>query len=594
VIAEVIPSLRLPRRFSFFDYQIPDSMEVGVGDLVNVLFHGREIVGVVRGIKLTSEARKLAPVRSVALREWCSIRDVDRLETISSAIAQSPSSLLHTISPSGSLLPTFRGIEVVQGGFTVKRSDVDHVTAILANVEPAQAIIADFALGVVLVHALQKSSKDQILVIVPTERDVELVGTGSMLHGHTKPRERASIAMSWRQGKIKLLVGTRLASLLPAQKLSAIVVLDSGNNEHASTRRNPRFDSREAAKLLALQHQARLFFVDPLPRLEELSSSSTTPQLYSSTTSSHLISLKNPLERTSLDLISATLLAAMEQALLSGKKVLLFLNRKGVAKRLQCGACGHIPLCGTCGNVPSVRKDDLVCAHCGTEMWLPEVCPSCGKAKIHLRGIGGAKVSDDLQKHFPSEKIGIIEKGRVENPDANILLVTEYFFSSFHKPFAKMNLGVIADLAGDLGLQNDDFRSAEETARKLSRLVIFAKRENAECIIQTWLPDIIQPMLRLDQFITAERELRERYKLPPFSYRYLLDVGRTDGDVGPYIDGLPAELKPFARPHGETLELRFPSAYGFGGAKSVHLLPDSIKITPDTSYASHESPPQPQ
>ena len=584
MIAEVIPALRLPRRFSYFDYQIPDSMELGVGDLVNVLFHGREILGVVRGIKLTSEAKKLAPVRSVALREWCAIRDVERLETIASCIVQSPSSLLHAIGPSQgpSFSPSLPRRES-EGGISVKRSDVDHVTELLKNPASVQAVIGDFALGVVLVHALQKSSSDQVLVLVPTERDVELVGAGAMLHGHTKPRERVSIASAWRHGKIKLLVGTRLASLLPAQKISAIIVLDSGNNEHASTRRNPRFDSREAAKLLASQHHARLFFIDPLPRLEE----SPVPSSHASQASSPtLISLKNPLERSSLDLISTSLLEAVEQTLLSSKKVLLLLNRKGVAKRLQCGACGHIPLCGTCGNVPSVRQDDLVCAHCGTEMWLPEKCPSCGKAKIHLRGIGGAKVADDLQKQFPGEKIGVIEKGRVENPDANILLVTEYFFSSFHKPFAKMNLGVVADLAGDLGLQNDDFRSAEETARKLSRLALLAKRENAECIIQTWLPDNISPMLNLSEFITAELELRERYKLPPFSSRYLLE--------GTTTDELPAELKTLARPHGEAIEIRSPLVYGQGAALSLHPLPDSIKITPDISYALHDRPPQPK
>lgn len=603
MIAEVILSLRLPRRFSFFDYQIPDSMEVGVGDLVNILFHGRESLGVVRGIKLTSAERKLAPLRSVAKREWCSIKDVERLETIASAIAQSPTSLLHTIGPSqgASFSPSFPRRES-EGGISVKRTDVEHVAELLKSVKQTQSVIGDFALGVVLVHALQKSSSDQVLVLVPTERDVELVGAGAMLHGHTKPRERASIASAWRKGDIKLLIGTRLASLLPAQKISAIVVLDSGNNEHASTRRNPRFDSREAAKLLASQHKARLFFIDPLPRLEELAGMDRNPPLLTKKAlpagrqgdggksdaahpAAKLTSLKNPLERTSLDLVSATLLESIERSLREHKKVLLFLNRKGVAKRLQCGACGHIPLCGTCGNVPSVRKDDLVCAHCGTEMWIPEVCPSCGKAKIHLRGIGGAKVSDELRSHFLPATVGTIEKGKIENPDADILLVTEFFFSSFHKPFDRMNLGVVADLAGDLGLQNDDFRSAEETARKLSRLVLFAKRQNAECIIQTWLPDLISPMLNMQQFISGEMELRERYKLPPFSSRYILE--------GATLDELPEQLREHSRQHSDSIEIRFPSAYRQGAALPVHLLPDSIKITPDTSYARLDRPPQP-
>ncbi|MFA5945455.1 MAG: hypothetical protein WC802_00895 [Patescibacteria group bacterium] len=598
MIAEVFPNLRLPRRFSFFDYKIPDSMTVAVGDLVAIPFRGREIIGLVAHTKETSAERKLSQLANVVHRSWCEPEDIVRLETIARAIVQSPASLFHGIFDGvGTSDAKQNYIRLLYNSLSVKKIDVEQVGEILKSPDRVQTVFGDKVLGAVLASALVKTTTGQCLFLVPTEKDAKdlqtAIKSSVVYHGHIKPRDRASIARAWHEGKIRILVGTRGASLIPAHELSAVVVLDSANDEHASTRRNPRFDAREAVKLLASQHSARLFFVDPLPRLEELAPSLPAVRArLASPPSFQIIDLRNALLRSDDPLLTEPLLEGIESALQSGKKVLLFLNRKGVAKRLQCGACGHIPLCGTCGNVPSVRLDDLVCDRCGTEMWIPKNCPACGKAKLAMKGIGGAKIAEILRTRFSDATVGQIEKGKIENPYAPIVIVTEYFFSSFLDPFKHLNLGLVADLAGDMGIHGADFRGAEKTARKLHRLLAFAKRENANCILQTWLPDVLTPMLNLDTFIKDELELRQRYQLPPFSSRYVLE--------GAKIGELPEALRSIAREHDETVEIRPLVTSGCDPtpsnplSPSLTLLPDSVKITLDGPYEIPPRSPQPE
>jgi primosomal protein N' (replication factor Y) len=287
-----------------------------------------------------------------------------------------------------------------------------------------------------------------------------------------------------------------------------------------------------------------------------------------------VVNLGSADEITNEPLLSESVISGIEKALHSQKKVLLYLNRKGVAKRLQCGKCGHVPLCGTCGHVPAVRHDDLVCGNCQTEMWIPAQCPACGKPKLALRGIGGTKILSTLERLFPEASLGQIEKGKVERPDADIVIATEYFFSSYRQPFGSKHFGLVADLAADIALHASNFRGAEETARKLHRLISFAHRQGAEVLVQTWLPEVLRPMLDLPSFIASELDIRKRYTLPPFSARIILTNAK--------LDDLPPELKDIAHERDDAIEI---TAYGRVADPSLRTLPDTIKIHYDGPYA---------
>jgi primosomal protein N' len=584
MIVEVYPILKLPRKCSYFDYDA--RLEVASGDLVRIPFKGRETLGIVRAVKESSEAKRLVRVNSIAKPNYLTANDLRRYETIAECLAQSVSSVLQSVFPTIFFdgLPPF-----------VQTSKTSHIGALdipilehclsEINLNKTLSISGDRDIGFALAHVLRRKRTGQMLVLLPRERDAELLsqyikfsGSTCLLNGKTSHKDRARIFEGWRTGQIDTLIGTRAASLLPAHKLHTLLVLEAGNDEFVNERRNPRFDAREAAKLLAHDHDAHIVFFDSLPRLEELNIAPLVTTL-ADINPTVVINQGSADEITNEPLLSDSVISGIETALQSQKKVLLYLNRKGVAKRLQCGKCGHIPLCGTCGHVPAVRHDDLACPNCQTEMWIPAQCPACGHTKLGLRGLGGTKILSNLQKLFPGASLGKIDKDEQINPEADILIVTEYFFSSQLEPFAPKRFGLVADLAVDIGLHAGDFRGAEETARKLFRLLHFANRQGATVLAQTWLPDLIRPMLDLQTFSATELGLRSRYQLPPTTARYILQNTQ--------LENLPSDLQTVASERDSNIELPV------SVKRKIKQLPDTIKIQFDGTYVQgHESPPQ--
>ncbi|MFZ2682161.1 MAG: hypothetical protein WAZ14_03655 [Patescibacteria group bacterium] len=577
MICEVYPILKLPRKCTVFDYAVPDNLKVSVGDLIRTPFKGRESWGIVRALKPTSEVKKLMELVNVVTPSYFTLADLERYETIARCLAQSVSSLLHAAWPDkySTLLPA---TVTATSNAQITSADLVALDKCLVAIDQSQTACLSGGrdIGLALASVLRRKYSGQLLILLPTEREAELLArhvklgpSVALLHGKTKPLMRGQIFNAWKTGQIKTLIGTRLAALMPAHDLKVALVLEAGSQEYLNERRNPRFDAREAVKLLAHQHQAKLVFFDPLPRLEDLQNHQLSTTL-TERSPEMIINQASADELSPEPMLSDSVLFGIEKALQSQKKVLLCLNRKGVAKRLQCGKCGHIPTCGTCGHVPMVRHDDLVCPNCQTEMWIPERCPSCSQPKLALRGLGGTKVAENLQRLFPTATVGQIEKGKIEKPQADILLVTEYYFTSYLPVFAPKDFGLVADLAADIGLHASDFRGSEETARRLHRLIYLATQQGADILVQTWLPEILQPMLDLPQFVAAELTTRQTYQLPPAVSRYIL--------LKTKLEDLPVELQSLAVERDDNLELP--------GSVQADLksLPDHLKIKYEGAY----------
>jgi primosomal protein N' len=521
MFAQVVPLTRLPRRFTFFDYQIPPVLSVEVGDLVTMPFKGRLVNGIVIRTTSVTQFKNLASISQIQKKFLMSLNDIERLQTIAFNITQSPASVLHA---------ALRGIEAkYPKPLSVNRSQrelsVDPETAAevgqalkLASTAGDYFVQTSLEGSIAFIKKLTASSTDQILILTPTERDAEhasqllAVSHSAVLHGHTKPAVRATIINQWRGGQIRVLIGTRQASLLPANQIGLIFVTQSSSDDYRITDRNPRFDVRLAAGLLAAQHRARLVHIDHFPRVENLN---VLPTATNSVRSAPfcVIDLNDKQEWSGEPMISETLLQAIRDACQNGQKVLCSYNRKGVAKRLQCADCGHLPKCGTCGNLPTIRLTDLICQVCHTEMWPPKTCPACGSSKLKNQGLGNEKIADGLRRLLPEVSVGLMEKGR-PLPDTQVTIATEFYFAAIHEPFARKQFGLVAELCFDHHLAGD-FRAREAAARKLWRLNHLARQQRAQCLIQTWSPGEITLMLETKKFLDDELALRRRYRLPP-------------------------------------------------------------------------------
>lgn len=423
----------------------------------------------------------------------------------------------------------------------------------------------------VLATAICKTIKNQVIILVPRERDARtlqnILATFSpvILTGKVKPNDRNGIIRGWKNGTIRVLIGTRQAVMIAPQNLDAVLVFQSACDDHKSLMRNPHIDAVRVAEKLAESHNACFVASDVLP-----SPSATVPLFVTSDgADATLIDVAHKSEYSPYPLLSQTLLQNIEIALQNGKKVLLSFNRKGVAKRMECKACGYVPFCGTCGSLPTVRLDDLLCTACGSEMWKPETCPACGSPKIGLKSIGGAKIADDLSKAFPNAVIGAIHKGHVDKT-ADILIATEFFWSSVVEPFVKWNLGLVAEILADMSFTPGDFRGAEQTARNIARLRQLAKQEKAECLIQTVARDRLQTLLGVEHVTKAELAARQTYSLPPF--------GVIVSFTGATRDILPPSIAQKVVDRNDALVAKIDHATFTEWQKLFPSIPDSVKI----------------
>lgn len=596
MFVRIYPFLRLPRRFGVFDYRVPEGMQVSVGDVVRAPFHGRTIFGAVAACSETTEVRSdVAQILDVTFPGALAPQDVTRLETLAAGIAQSPSTLFfYTYGrPTGEIgMPKLASPSATT--LTLPKDMVDVVgacvTASTRQLTTTCQLSAEAALA--LSQIIRRKADGQLLVTVPRERDADMLarliafdGGAAVLHGHTKPKERERIAHAWRQGRLRTLIGTLQATLLPANRLSHVIVLTSGTDDHFSDRRNPRLDTRLTAEAQAAQHAARLLICDSMPRPEDtLAAGQNT--IFSPPVEATIVDLRKPDESTGSELITETLLTETKKALQSQKKVLLFYNRKGIAGRAQCRNCGHVITCAACGSLPKVRDTGCECPRCGRTFPTPQACPSCSHGKVGLKGIGNAHIEKDLVARFPDAKVVRIEKGRALQGDADIMLVTEYYFASVAQTFAKKEFGLVADLCLDLSMNPEDFRAAEHTARKLHRLAHFAKQQSASCIVQTWMPDAIEPMRDAQAFLANESAIREQYGLPP--YAALVTVRHADADALRAVTDIPfIPNEALLGAMGRAPYDRLPSAMA-----SLATLPDTAVISVDQTYVRSDRPPQ--
>ncbi|MCA9848942.1 MAG: primosomal protein N', partial [Dehalococcoidia bacterium] len=119
-------------------------------------------------------------------------------------------------------------------------------------------------------------------------------------------------------------------------------------------------------------------------------------------------------------ILSDKLRVALEKRLETGEQSILFLNRRGFARSLQCPKCGHVCTCPHCSLALTYHRDDerLVCHICGHQAIVPRKCPECKDPAIILQGFGTQKVEEVLAKVLPQAKIARIDADAMRRKNA--------------------------------------------------------------------------------------------------------------------------------------------------------------------------------
>ena len=367
----------------------------------------------------------------------------------------------------------------------------------------------------------------------------------AVLHSNPSQGERFDEWHRIRKGLARIVIGARSAVFAPLPDLGLILV----DEEHENTYKQdsvPRYHGRDVAVLRAAFEGCAIVLGSATPSLE--SWHNTQSGKY------QLLRLDQRADGQSMPLVrvvdmrleaakhkggpavlSEKLRVTLEKRLENGEQAILFLNRRGFARSLQCPQCGHVCQCPHCAVALTYHRTDerLVCHVCGHQAIVPRKCPECKDPAIILQGYGTQKVEEIMAKVLPQAKIARIDADAMRRKHAlrdtlnafksrkiDILIGTQMIAKGLHFP----NVTLVGILNADLSLHVPDFRAGERTFQLITQVAGRAGRGDleGEVIVQTFTPHSpsIQYARRhdFDGFAEQEMEFRRQFAYPPFAH----------------------------------------------------------------------------
>jgi len=503
MIARVIPVLRLPRGLDFFDYQVPDGLDLKPGQAVIVPFRGRNTLGVVESLERTSKlpSGRLKPVTRVLAEAPLLPPPMIRLARF--VATSGYASLATTVR---SMLPKMKLQEKLELSefMPTRPAKTAPVRLITYRYESAKLeYVRDLLESA-------KSSGQSAIIIVPTADEAE------RLHVKFPALIRFDRALSdvlfrrtflqIRNSESACIVGTRSCVFAPANRLGTITILDEDADELIQDEPNPRYDTRAVAVASASLNAARVDLVSRLPTL-------TSWQAYGPATeleplpvpTTEFIDLETVRQGRDFGVIADEELSALRKVAESGNAPAVIHAHAASFGSLECQDCDFLVLCPTCAIPLRVASDQLSCRHCGHTEPVPSRCPRCRGVRLKGRGRGLEFVTREL------EQSGIRVAASDKGPANAARVILPHAASQL--PDRSFRRIVITRYDSLLAVPRHD---ADERARRLIH-ILAAKLDPEGVLVLQGSPhfrhavqDAFRPDWRKEQLRTAEQ-----YGFPP-------------------------------------------------------------------------------
>lgn len=375
----------------------------------------------------------------------------------------------------------------------------------------------------------------------------------AVLHSQLGLGERYDQWRGIREGRYRVVIGARSALFAPLKNLGLIIL----DEEHENTYKEgspPRYHAREVARERARLSGAVLVLGSATPSLESLYASRRGESLrlllphrvdHRELPKVELVDMRELKEDGAGGIISPRLLNALVQVHKSGEQAILFLNRRGFARFLQCHRCGFIFRCSRCSVSLCYhsREPHLLCHHCNWSLRPPFLCPQCGNQVHRYAGIGTERVEAELRRLIPTLSCVRMDADTTARKDAHwdilesfregraqVLLGTQMIAKGLDMP----NVTLVGVINADTSLAFPDFRAGERTFQLLVQVSGRAGRGDlpGRVIVQTFNPEhyAIRAAIRGDQesFYRQELAFRREALYPPFCHLVNLVVTATE------------------------------------------------------------------
>ena len=364
-------------------------------------------------------------------------------------------------------------------------------------------------------------------------------------HSHLGEGERAVAWLAAQSGAARIVLGTRLAVLMPFANLGLIVV-DEENDASYKQHEGLRYSARDVAVRRAQMLAIPVVLGSATPSLESWWNARQDRYALATLAQRASAGAKLPHVRTldtridvPRDGLAAGLLDALRARLAKGEQSLVFVNRRGYSPVLYCRACAWHSSCTRCSAnlVLHLKAGELRCHHCGHREKTPSHCPQCGAADIAPVGHGTQRLEQALADALPGARIARVDRDstarkgalgkvldQVRDAELDVLVGTQMLAKGHDYP----RLTLVGVVGGDSALFSADFRAAERLYALITQVAGRAGRAElaGEVIVQTDFPGhpVYAAVAAHDFAAFADAGLEERRiaLFPPFAHFALL------------------------------------------------------------------------
>ncbi len=364
-------------------------------------------------------------------------------------------------------------------------------------------------------------------------------------HSHLGQGERAAAWLAAQSGAARIVLGTRLAVLMPFRDLGLIVV-DEEHDPSYKQQEGLRYSARDVAVRRAQRLGIPVLLGSATPSLESYQNARdgryvlATLDERATRASMPAVRMVDTRADRPRDGLTYALVQALRERIARQEQSLVYVNRRGFAPVLFCRACGWHSTCSRCSanQVLHRRAGELRCHHCGRHEPVPACCPVCNAAELAPVGQGTQRVEEALHAALPGARIARVDRDsagrrkgalaevldRVRTGDVDILVGTQMLSKGHDYP----RLTLVGVLDSDSALFSVDFRAGERLHAQLVQVAGRAGRAQypGEVLIQTDFPShpVYAAVARHDYAAFAAEALEERRVagFPPFAHLAML------------------------------------------------------------------------
>lgn len=400
-----------------------------------------------------------------------------------------------------------------------------------------------------LIEHVLKKGKQVILLVPEIALTPQMVRFFRLFFGNLVAVINSSLTISQqlleheniKQGKARLVIGTRSAVFAPCENLGLVIMDEEGEQTYKSSDLSPRYHARDVAKFRCFEFKTLLVLASATPSIETQYFAKigryfefVLPNRYKNAVLPKVLIVDSNVAKTSpIEDISEVLFNELALNLKNKEQSIVLLNRRGYNSSVVCLNCGFKANCPNCSAILTyhVVNDCLICHYCGHVQQSFKVCKNCLSSNVVHFGQGTQKIEQQLAEVFSNVRILRLDSdsvyGRVdlekkiedfELGKYDILVGTQIVAKGLNF----VNVTLVGVLSIDNMLYGSDFRNSQQVFSLLTQVVGRSGRGEklGRAIIQTYNPSnavILRAAAQdYDGFFDEEIVERKEFFCPPF------------------------------------------------------------------------------